>query len=88
MSEDDLKQLQIWIDRAILRMEEAGENFADEKLFRSVRHQLDYLFRITRREPTPAERKRYALELTARRLEEVDSELAHLFARISNYLDF
>jgi hypothetical protein len=42
---------------------------------------------VTRRIPSESERKRFALGLTARRLEQVDDELARLFARISNYFD-
>jgi hypothetical protein len=87
LSEEDLKQLQRWVDQAIIRMEEVVESFPDEKMLRSVRQQLDFLFRISRHDPTDSERRRFALGLTARRLESVDEELAKLFARISNYLD-
>jgi hypothetical protein len=89
LSEDDLKQFRQWIDRAIIRTEEVVENFSDEKLLRSVRQQLDFLFRITRngQSPSPAELRRFAIGLTARRLEEVDDELSRLFARFSNYLE-
>jgi hypothetical protein len=89
LSEDDLKQFRVWVDQAIIRTEEVVENFPDEKLLRSVRQQLEFLFRIARpgQSPTPAELRRFAIGLTARRLEEVDDELARLFSRLSNYLD-
>ena len=89
LSEDDLKQFRIWIDQAIIRMEEVVESFPDDKLLRSVRQQLEYLFSVSRPSegPTSSQLKRFALGLTARRLEEVDDELSHLFSRMSNYAD-
>lgn len=87
LPEEDLKQLQLWVDQAVIRTEEVVQNFPDEKMLRSVRQQLDFLFRISRHDPTDSERKRFALGLTARRLEEVDEQLAAIFARISNYLE-
>jgi hypothetical protein len=89
LSDEDLPQFRAWIDQAIVRTEEVAENFADEKLLKSVRKQLEFLFTVTRRggRPSPAEARRFALGLTASRLEEVDSKLAGLVARLSNYLD-
>ena len=88
LSDDDLPQFRAWVDEAIVRAEEVAESFADEKLLRSVRKQLEFLFAVTRRgaRPTSEESRRFALELTARRLEQVDSKLAGLVARLSNYL--
>jgi hypothetical protein len=89
LSEEDLKQFRAWVDQAIVRTDEVLDFFPDEKLLRSVRQQLDFLFRISRRghKPSPTELRRFAVGLTARRLESVDEELARLFARLSNYLD-
>jgi len=89
LSEEDLKQLRTWVDQAIIRTEEVADIFSDEKLLRSVRHQLEFLFRVTRagERPSDSDLRRFAVGLTARRLEPVDDELARLFARMSNYLE-
>ena len=89
LSEDDLKNFRAWIDRALIRTEEVIEFFPDEKLLRSVRQQLEYLFSASRSAegPSDAQLRRFPLGLTARRLEEVDEELSRLFARMSNYAD-
>ncbi len=89
LSEEDIKQLRAWVDEAIVRTDEVVENFPDERLLKQLRQQLEFLFAISRpgHRPTKSEAKRYALGLTARRLEEVDAKLAALLARMSNYLD-
>jgi hypothetical protein len=89
LNEEDLGQLRAWVDEAIIRTEEVAESFPDERLLKSVRRQLEYLFAVSRgtHRPTPAESRRYALGLTARRLEPVDERLSRLVSRMSNYLD-